>query len=82
MPVLSVRELNANISRALARVEAGETLDIARNGRVIAELRPKPAARDAAWRKAYEESVEFLRKGLPIKVDHIGVDDKYGDADL
>jgi antitoxin (DNA-binding transcriptional repressor) of toxin-antitoxin stability system len=82
MGVLSVRELNANISKALARVEAGEILDISRNGKVIAELRPKRPVRDAAWWKAYEESVEFLHRGLPMKIDKITEDDKYGDAPL
>ena len=82
MGALSVRELNSNISKALARVESGETLDITRNGKVIAELRPKPPVRDAEWWKAYKESVEFLSKGLPLKVGKITEDDKYGDADL
>lgn len=82
MSILSVRELNANISKALARVEAGEILDISRNGRVIAELRPKRPVRDAAWRKAHKESIEFLRQGLPLNVGKITEEDKYGDADL
>ena len=82
MSVLSVRELNANISKALARVEAGETLEIAKNGRIIAELRPKTASRDAAWLRAYKESNEFLKHGLPIQVGKITEEDKYGDAPL
>ena len=82
MGALSVRELNSNISRALARVEAGETLDILRNGKVIAELRPKPPVRNAEWRKAYKESVEILRKGFSGKIGKITEEDKYGDANL
>lgn len=82
MGALSVRELNSNISRALARVEAGETIDILRNGKVIAELRPKRPIRDEKWWKAYRESVELLTKGLPGKIGKITEDDKYGDADL
>jgi antitoxin (DNA-binding transcriptional repressor) of toxin-antitoxin stability system len=82
MGVLSVRELNANISRALARVEAGEILDISRNGKIIAELRPKAPVRDAAWHRAHRESIEFLHKGLPLNVGKITEDDKYGDAPL
>lgn len=80
MTVVSVRELNSNISKALARVEAGETIDIARNGKVIAELRPKTIVRNAAWRKAHKESVDFLRKGLVLNVGKVTEDDKYGDA--
>ena len=82
MTSLSVRELNSNISKALARVEAGETLDITRNGKVIAELRPKRPVRDAKWWKAARESDEFLRKGLPLGIGRITEEDKYGDAEL
>ncbi len=80
MGSLSVRELNANISKALARVEAGEILDISRNGKVIAELRPKAPVRDAAWQKAYEESVALLRRGLPLGIGKVTPEDKYGDV--
>lgn len=82
MGALSVRELNSNISKALARVEAGEILDITRNGRVVAELRPKDKTTNEAWRKAYKESVRVLRKGFPGKIGAITEEDKYGDADL
>ena len=82
MGVVTVRELNNNISKTLARVAAGETLDIMRNGKVIAELRPKSAVRDAKWRKAYLESRDVLEKGFPIGAGTITEDDKYGDADL
>ena len=82
MGAISVRELNANISKVLARVEAGEMLDITRNSKVIAELRPKGRVRDAAWWKAYDEGVALLRKKRPGKIGIISQDDKYGDADL
>ena len=41
MGVMSIREFNANVSKAFARVEAGETIDITRNGEIIAEVAPK-----------------------------------------
>lgn len=82
MGALSVRELNSNISKALARVEAGETLNITRNGKVIAELRPKDRKSDEAWRKAFKESVRVLREGFPGTVGQITEEDKYGDANL
>ncbi len=82
MGTLSIRELNSNISKALARVESGETLDITRNGKVIAELRPKRRVRDAEWWKAYHETVEVLSKGFPIGAGRITEEDKYGDTDL
>jgi antitoxin (DNA-binding transcriptional repressor) of toxin-antitoxin stability system len=82
MAVLSIRELNANISKALARVEAGETLDISRNGKVIAELRPKRPVRDEKWWKAWRETEEFLAIGLPLGIGKVTEEDKYGDAEL
>lgn len=82
MAVLSVRELNANISKALARVEAGEILDISKNGKVFAELRPKRLPKDAAWRKAHKDSVLFLKDGLPLNVGKVTEEDKYGDVEL
>ena len=41
MGVMSIREFNQNTSAAFAKVEAGETLDITKNGKVIAEIREK-----------------------------------------
>lgn len=82
MGQLSIRELNSNISKAIARVEAGETIDITRNGKAIAELRPKRPVRDAAWWKAWRETKELLERGLPINAGRITAEDKYGDAEL
>jgi len=79
MGILSVRELNANISKALARVEAGETIDIAKNGKIIAELRPKRPARDAAWHENYTVMAEMMRKGLPLGIGKVTAENKYGD---
>ncbi|OYY90175.1 MAG: hypothetical protein B7Y45_08835 [Sphingomonas sp. 28-66-16] len=81
MGIMSVRELNANISRALAMVEAGETLDITRNGKVVAELRPKPIVRDEAWWRLHEASTAFLEHGVPLGLGKVTEQDKYGDAD-
>jgi antitoxin (DNA-binding transcriptional repressor) of toxin-antitoxin stability system len=82
MSVVTIRELNANISKVLSRVAAGETLEIMRNGEVIAELRPKNPVRDEKWWRAYRESVDLLSEGLPGKIGKITEDDKYGNADL
>jgi antitoxin (DNA-binding transcriptional repressor) of toxin-antitoxin stability system len=69
MGVMSIREFNSNVSKAIARVEAGETLDITRNGRVIVELRPKSKSRreDARWRAAFESLMEDVEKGVPFQ---------------
>lgn len=68
MGSLSVRELNANISKALAHVEAGETLDISKNGVVVAELRAKTARRadDPVWRAAFDALMDDVCKGVPF----------------
>lgn len=68
MGVISIREFNSNISKALARVEAGETLDITRNGKVIAELRPKQRRRsdDAEWQKNFERLMELFDNGVAL----------------
>lgn len=67
MGVMSIREFNSNVSKALARVEAGETIDITKNGEVIAEIRPKPRnwLDDPERRAAYERALEGLRMGIP-----------------
>ena len=67
MGVMSIRELNSNLSKALARVAAGETLDITNKGKVFAEVRPKKASKldDPAFRAAYERLADGLREGIP-----------------
>ncbi len=67
MGVMSVRELNANLSKALARAEAGEVIDITKNGKAIVELRAKRANKldDPQFRAAYERMVKGFEKGIP-----------------
>lgn len=67
MGVMSVREFNQNVSAALAKVEAGETIEVTRNGKVIAEVRPKRVNRmdDPEYRAARERLLEGLREGIP-----------------
>ena len=67
MGVMSIREFNANVSKAIAKVEAGETLEITKNGKVIAELRPKRANRmdDPEYRAKYEKMLAGMREGIP-----------------
>lgn len=67
MGVMSIREFNANVSAAFAKVEAGETLKITRNGQVIAEVRPERKNRmdDPEFRAAYERLVKGLEEGIP-----------------
>ena len=81
MGIVTVREFNANISKVLARIEAGETIDISKNGVVIAELRPKQNDRmnDRQWREAYEATLAFMQEGLNLGIGKVTMQDKYGD---
>jgi antitoxin (DNA-binding transcriptional repressor) of toxin-antitoxin stability system len=67
MGVMSIREFNANASKAFAKVEAGETLDITKNGKVFAEIRPKQKNRmdDPEFRKKWEAMMASMREGIP-----------------
>jgi antitoxin (DNA-binding transcriptional repressor) of toxin-antitoxin stability system len=68
MGVMSIREFNKNVSAALAKVEAGETLDISKNGKVIAEIRPprpKNKMDDPEYRAKWEAMMASMRKGIP-----------------
>jgi antitoxin (DNA-binding transcriptional repressor) of toxin-antitoxin stability system len=67
MGVMSIREFNKNVSAALAKVEAGETIKITSNGKVIANVVPERVnhMEDPEYRAAHEEMMALLRKGLP-----------------
>jgi antitoxin (DNA-binding transcriptional repressor) of toxin-antitoxin stability system len=62
MGVMSVREFNQNVSAALAKVEAGETLDITKR-----PGRPKRINRmdDPEHRAKWEAMMASMRKGIP-----------------
>jgi antitoxin (DNA-binding transcriptional repressor) of toxin-antitoxin stability system len=84
MAALSIRELNANISKVIERVEAGEVVNVSRNGRVVAEIRAKIVrpVRDARYWKARKEMERLLDEGLPLNIGKASIEDRYGDADL
>jgi antitoxin (DNA-binding transcriptional repressor) of toxin-antitoxin stability system len=67
MGVMSIREFNANMSKAIARAEAGEVIEITRNGKAIVELRAKRKNRldDPEYRAAYERMLAGMREGIP-----------------
>jgi antitoxin (DNA-binding transcriptional repressor) of toxin-antitoxin stability system len=67
MGVMSVREFNANTSKAFALVQAGETIDVTKNGKVIAEVRPKTVSRmdDPAYQEKYDRMMAMMRQGIP-----------------
>ena len=67
MGVMSIRELNTNMSKAIARAEAGEVIDITRNGKAVVELRAKRKNKldDPEFRAAYERFVQRMERGIP-----------------
>jgi antitoxin (DNA-binding transcriptional repressor) of toxin-antitoxin stability system len=67
MGVMSIREFNKNASAAFAKVAAGETLAITKNGKVIARISgaDENPMDDPEYRAAHEEMIELFRGGLP-----------------
>ena len=67
MGVMSIREFNANTSKAIARAEAGEVIDITRNGKTVVEIRAKRRNKmdDPEFRAAYMRMVQRMEKGIP-----------------
>lgn len=67
MGVMSIREFNANMSKAIARAEAGEVIEITRNGKPVVELRAKQTNRmdDPEYRARYEKMLAGMREGIP-----------------
>ena len=67
MGVMSIREFNANMSKAFAKVEAGETIKVTRNGKVIANVVPERSnpMDDPEYRAKYEKMMAMMRKGIP-----------------
>jgi prevent-host-death family protein len=80
----TARDANQNFSKLLAEVEKGETVIITKNGKTVAELRPRSddPRDDPAWRDAYDQMMALLRSwpDRGYRVGKITEDDKYGDA--
>lgn len=67
MGVMSIREFNANTSKAFAMVEAGETIKVTKNGKIIASVVPARASRmdEPEFWAARERLLERMEKGIP-----------------
>ena len=80
----TVRDANQNFSKLLAEVEQGETVLITKNGRTVAELRPRAddPRQDPEWRSAYQHMLELMAEtpATGFRVGKITEEDKYGDA--
>jgi prevent-host-death family protein len=79
MTVVTVHEAKTNLSRLLARVEAGEEVVIARGKDQIAKivpLNPPAPKRRVAGRYAEQGVKGILDDGFwdPLPGDHLGVD--------
>lgn len=84
MITLTARDANQNFSKVLAEVEKGETVLITKNGKTVAELRPRAdnPRDDPEWRAAYDRMVAIMRAwpDTGYRVGKITEDDKYADA--
>jgi antitoxin (DNA-binding transcriptional repressor) of toxin-antitoxin stability system len=67
MGIMSIREFNANVSKAFAKVKAGETIKVTSNGKVIATVIPERVNRmdDPEFRAARERMLEGFKTGIP-----------------
>ena len=67
MRMVGAREANQQFSRLLKAAEKGEEIHITRNGKVVARLSPPRTARDEKERKkAVEEMMKIIRKGIDL----------------
>lgn len=69
MGVLSIREFNANLSKAIARAKAGENIEITSKGEVVAELGPprnKSRSDNPAWLRAMEGLRAIREQGVAM----------------
>jgi prevent-host-death family protein len=85
MRTVAARDANQSFSKLLAEAEQGETILITKNGKTVAELRPRAddPRDDPEWRAAFERMVALM-EATPetgYRVGKITEDDKYGDAD-
>jgi prevent-host-death family protein len=84
MKTITARDANQNFSKVLAEVELGETVLITKNGKTVAELRPRAddPREDPVWRANFERMMQLMRDtpDTGYRVGKITEDDKYGDA--
>lgn len=86
MKTMTARDANQNFSKVLAEVEQGETVLITKNGKTVAELRPRSddPREDPVWRAKFEHMMKLMRDTPDngYRVGKITEDDKYGDAPI
>jgi prevent-host-death family protein len=81
---MTARDANQTFSKLLADVERGETVLITKNGKTVAELRPRAqdSMDDPAWRANFERMLTLMNAtpATGYRVGEITDEDKYGDA--
>lgn len=84
MKIVSARDANQQFSKLLAEVERGETVLIKKNGKTIAELRPRAddPHDDPVWRARYRKMLQLMKAwpATSYRVGRITEADKYGDS--
>jgi prevent-host-death family protein len=84
MRTVAARDANQSFSKLLAEAEQGETILITKNGKTVAELRPRAddPRDDPEWQAAFERMVALMEAtpATGYRVGKITEDDKYGDA--
>jgi len=84
MRTVTARDANQSFSKLLAEAEQGETVLITKNGKTVAELRPRAddPRDDPEWRAAFERMMALMEAtpATGYRVGKITEDDKYGDA--
>jgi prevent-host-death family protein len=66
MGFMSVRELNANVSKALAAAEAGEDVVVTRNGKPVLRITKEGVDRSEQERlEAVERLIKLMERGIP-----------------
>ena len=67
MGVMSIRELNANVSKALAQAEAGDDIVLTRNGKPVLRLtREGVGEADGKRRRACEQLLKLMETGIDL----------------
>lgn len=79
---MTITEFRRHADAALARAEAGEIIEITKNNRTVAELRPKRGAHDVEWNAASREMIDLMRIGFHLGGGPFTAEDKYGDAEV
>jgi prevent-host-death family protein len=84
MKTMTARIANQNFAKLLSEVERGETVLITKNGKTVAELRPRAddPSEDPVWRANHERMLGLMRAWPDngYRVGEVTEDDKYGDA--